>query len=71
MRLSTLALLIALPTAAYAAVCAEQLSVGHDMVCSNWDRRCDFADPWCPLFDCLETCHDYGVCFQRISPAYR
>ena len=58
MRFSTVALLlIALPVAAYAAVCAEpeQLSLEHDIVfCSRRGGRCNNAGRiCCPPFRCI------------------
>ncbi len=61
MRFSTLTLLIALPAAAYAAVCPQQFSVGHMDECAKTGDYCDSSLPCCGAGLCLWNGHS-GVC---------
>ena len=57
MRFSTLALLVALPAAAYATFLPRQLSVRKDETCVELGQTCNFwdvccgEDNFCPMFD--------------------
>ena len=69
MRFSTLVLILALPAAAYAAVCSEQLPVGHKYFCSQRGSYCDSYSPCCDPFVCFYNGF-VGVRPQYIRPAF-
>ncbi|KAN0124574.1 hypothetical protein V8E53_010692 [Lactarius tabidus] len=66
MRFPILALLIALPVAAHAAMCAEQLSLGNNMDCADKGAICQPTVPCCEGFRCDILVEGFGVCSQRI-----
>ena len=55
MRFSTLVLILALPAAAYAAACSEQLPVGHKYFCSPRGSYCDIYSTCCEPFECVNN----------------
>ncbi|KAI9436534.1 hypothetical protein BJY52DRAFT_1328382 [Lactarius psammicola] len=61
MRFSTFALFIALPAAAYAAVCPQQFSVLQNDECAKAGEYCDKSLPCCGAGLCLWNGHS-GVC---------
>jgi hypothetical protein len=52
MRLSALALLIALPAAAYAAACTKQLSIDSEVKCAERGEWCSSQIACCGRLEC-------------------
>src|SRR6266702_5967525 len=61
MRFSTLALLIALPAAAYAAVCPQQFSVEPEYDCAEKGESC-YGRTCCGDLQCVWVGWHVGVC---------
>ncbi len=61
MRFSTLALLIALPAAAYAAVCPQQFSVEPEYDCAEKGESC-YGRTCCGDLQCVWVGWRVGVC---------
>ena len=52
MRLSVLAFIIVLPAVAYAAVCAEQVSIDSEAKCVERGQWCNSKIPCCGRLEC-------------------
>ena len=52
MRLSVLAFVIALPAAAYAAVCTQQFSIDSGPQCAERGKWCNAEIPCCGRLEC-------------------
>lgn len=68
MRLSILTILIALPAAAYAAVCPQQFSIDFDLGCVPRGGRCSDANPCCGFFKCMSNGNSPRVRINAHSP---
>src|ERR1019366_8762711 len=53
MRLTVLALFIALPAAAYAAVCPQQHSIDSEVACAERGDWCNDEVPCCGRLECI------------------